>query len=142
MEAYLPACLGCRLANGGEPAEVVYEDEQVTCLLDIAPLHGGHVLILPKAHALDLDELEQAALLAVAGASVRIAKALKAAYAPDGITTMSNGGIFNDLGHVHLHVFPRYEGDEFGWREPSRPRGTELSAPKIRERLAEAISVL
>ena len=29
---------------------------------------------------------------------------------------MQNGGRFNDIGHYHLHIFPRYENDGFGWK--------------------------
>ena len=28
---------------------------------------------------------------------------------------MQNGGIFTDFGHYHMHVFPRYIYDKFGW---------------------------
>ena len=28
---------------------------------------------------------------------------------------MQNGGEFNDIGHFHLHIFPRYQNDGFGW---------------------------
>lgn len=28
---------------------------------------------------------------------------------------MQNGGVFNDIGHYHLHIFPRYKNDSFGW---------------------------
>ena len=28
---------------------------------------------------------------------------------------MQNGGQFCDFGHFHLHLFPRYPNDEFGW---------------------------
>lgn len=36
-------------------------------------------------------------------------------HLPDGISMMNNNGAFNDLGHYHLHVFPRYRGDGFRW---------------------------
>lgn len=43
-------CLGCRIANGIEPnVKVVYENEFITCVLDIAPFNEGHTLILPKS---------------------------------------------------------------------------------------------
>ncbi|WP_426454140.1 HIT family protein [Paenibacillus sp. S-38] len=141
-EKFTESCLGCRLACGQEAAEIVYENERITALLDIAPLNGGHVLLLPKRHALDLDELAPEDLRALTEAAARIARALKLLYAPDGITTMSNGGIFNDLGHVHLHVFPRYQEDGFGWREPSAPRGTDIANTVIRDRLAELLAPL
>ena len=28
---------------------------------------------------------------------------------------MQNGGKYNDIGHYHLHIFPRFDDDEFGW---------------------------
>ena len=28
---------------------------------------------------------------------------------------MQNSGKFNDIGHFHLHIFPRYKNDGFGW---------------------------
>lgn len=43
-------CLGCRIANGIEPdLNIIYENEYVTCVLDIAPFNEGHTLILPKS---------------------------------------------------------------------------------------------
>lgn len=36
--------------------------------------------------------------------------AIKKAYQPPGCTVMQNGGDFNDTGHYHVHIFPRYHG--------------------------------
>lgn len=55
-------CLGCRLANRGADAHIVFENEHVTCILDIAPLNEGHLLILPKRHCHDVDELDEGRL--------------------------------------------------------------------------------
>ena len=41
---------------------------------------------------------------------------LDAKFSPDGISFIQNNGKFNDLGHYHLHVFPRFDCDKFGWR--------------------------
>jgi diadenosine tetraphosphate (Ap4A) HIT family hydrolase len=38
-------CLGCRIANGTESGvNIVYEDERITCVLDIDPFNEGHTL--------------------------------------------------------------------------------------------------
>ncbi|BBH22824.1 HIT family protein [Paenibacillus baekrokdamisoli] len=111
-------CLGCRLANKIEDTQIVYEDELVTCFLDIAPLNEGHVLILPKQHYHDLDELDDLTISAVMKASQLIAKGLKSIFNPDGITVIQNNGAFNDLNHYHMHIFPRYQSDGFAWVEP------------------------
>ncbi|MEC0231627.1 HIT family protein [Paenibacillus alba] len=112
-------CLGCRLANGLEAAHMVYEDEVIACFLDIAPLNEGHLLLLPKEHHLDLDELDERTAMAIMRMSAALSKILKELYKPDGITILQNGGKFNDLGHYHMHVFPRYEADGFAWVEPA-----------------------
>lgn len=45
----------------------------------------------------------------------KIVKVIKERYSPDGYSIMQDGGIFNDIGHYHLHIFPRYKNDEFRW---------------------------
>jgi histidine triad (HIT) family protein len=48
-------CLGCRIAHGLEPTYIIYDDELVTCVLDIDPFNEGHMLILPKQHIRELE---------------------------------------------------------------------------------------
>jgi len=58
-EGYME-CLGCRISNGIEPnLIIIYENELITCVLDIAPFNEGHILILPKKHYWDVDEIDQ-----------------------------------------------------------------------------------
>lgn len=33
----------------------------------------------------------------------------------DGATLLQNDGFFNELGHFHMHVFPRNKADGFTW---------------------------
>ncbi|WP_246608595.1 HIT family protein [Paenibacillus agaridevorans] len=133
----VPSCLGCRLANGLEEAHVVFENDYVTCLLDIDPLNEGHTLILPKLHFVELADTDISARHAIMNASVRISNALKTIYKPDGISIMQNGGSFNDLGHYHMHVFPRYNNDGFGWKEPDVKSQHSLDA--VKQRIAEQL---
>ena len=61
---------------------------------------------------------------------------LKEIYKPDGYSIMQNGGEFNDVGHYHLHIFPRYQGDGFGWTYASETKmvNSEI-AECIRDRI-------
>lgn len=106
-------CLGCKLANKIEQVFVVYEDDFVCCFLDQNPFNEGHVLILPKKHFYDVDDLEENTAKSIMEASVIISKAIKKVYNPDGITVSQNGGIFNELKHYHMHVVPRYKNQSF-----------------------------
>jgi histidine triad (HIT) family protein len=112
-------CLGCQLANNLIESYIIYENDLVTCILDIAPLNEGHILILPKEHYHDIDDLDEITANEIMKTSAVIARLLKIQYHPDGITVMQNGGKFNDLTHYHLHLFPRYVSDGFAWVEPS-----------------------
>lgn len=94
---------------------VVYEDETVLAFMDIDPINEGHILLIPKEHYVDLDEIPDEILTHLMFVSKKIVAALKKLYAPDGYSIMQNGGEFNDVGHYHLHIFPRYKGDGFGW---------------------------
>ena len=106
-------CIGCKLANKMEQVHVVFEDEYVTCFLDHEPYNEGHVLILPKKHIYDADELDKETANSIMNASILISKAIKSLFKPDGITICQNGGVFNEITHYHMHVVPRYKDQSF-----------------------------
>ncbi|ASA95743.1 MULTISPECIES: HIT family protein [Anoxybacillus] len=106
-------CLGCNLANKVEAVNVVFEDDYVCCILDHNPYNEGHVLILPKKHIRYFDELDENTANSVIKASRIISKAIKKLFNPDGITVCQNGGAFDELTHFHMHIVPRYEGQNF-----------------------------
>lgn len=118
---------------------IVYENEWVTCVLDIAPFNEGHTLILPKRHALDVEELDDDTAHAIMAASQRLSVALKRAFSPDGITVCQNGGVFNDLTHYHMHLIPRFRGDGFAWSEPLHPHGAEERLGLAKLKLTRAL---
>lgn len=106
-------CLGCNLSNKNVEVNVVYEDDNVCCILDHKPYNEGHVLILPKKHYRYFDELDENTAKSITNALMIISKAIKRLYKPDGITISQNGGIFDELTHFHMHVVPRYQGQNF-----------------------------
>lgn len=108
-------CQFCDLANGLETSNMVYQTNTISCFLDIDPINDGHTLIVPKKHVLDTEELDRETRLDVMNAIVLLSQSIKTIYQPDGITVMQNGGYFNDVNHYHMHVFPRYKNDGFGW---------------------------
>ncbi|WP_313578660.1 HIT domain-containing protein [Chishuiella sp.] len=78
-------------------------------------MNKGHLPIIPKIDVLDFDELEDSLLLKLTLLSKKILIQLKKEYNLDGYTIMQNGGDFNDIGHLHVHLFPRYHNDGFDW---------------------------
>lgn len=97
-------------------AVIVYESAKVIAFADHDPINFGHLLIsptLPYENFIDVPEPVFAEINAVARS---LYLRLDAKFSPDGISFIQNNGKFNDLGHYHLHVFPRFDGDKFGWR--------------------------
>ncbi len=108
-------CIFCKIVKGDLPCNLVYENDLIMSFLTIEPINEGHVLIIPKSHYLDTDEIPTEVVTSMMVLSKRIVKVIKEKYSPDGYSVMQNGGEFNDIGHYHMHVFPRYKGDGFGW---------------------------
>lgn len=120
----------------------VYEDDTVIAFMDIQPVNAGHVLVIPKVHAPLLEDLDEDVGADVFRIAHRIAKALRRSSLPcHGVNLFLADGkaAFQEVFHVHLHVFPRTVGDSFrldaDWRTRER-RELDESAAQIRDGLA------
>ena len=104
--------------------------------MDMEPINEGHVLLVPKEHYLDEDEIPDETLSHLMLVSKKIVLAIKEIYKPEGYSIMQNGGAFNDVGHYHMHIFPRYSGDGFGWTygEDTKAVNSEI-AKRLREKI-------
>lgn len=124
-------CVFCEIASGMQKAEVVYEDAVCMAFLDSDPIAEGHLLLIPKGHFIDADDMPEETFVHLMRISRRLIRAVKAAYEPDGYSVMQNGGAFNDVGHYHLHIFPRNKSDGFGWKGSDKKY--EVSAEVVRK---------
>jgi histidine triad (HIT) family protein len=126
MSATDPDCLFCRIVAGEIPATIIASDERTVSFMDINPATRGHALVIPRAHARDLLEIDPDDLAAVAQAGQRLAKVAKATLDADGINLINSCGAtaWQTVFHFHLHVIPRYEGDPL--RLPWTPEPGDL----------------
>ena len=85
-------CVFCRIVAGQIPSTRVYEDEHALAFMDIGQVNPGHVLVAVKKHAENLYALEEAEAAAVARASVRVARAIRDAFAPPGLSVYQANG--------------------------------------------------
>lgn len=109
-------CIFCKLANGVFPTNKIYEDDDFTVILDASPANRGHSLILPKQHADNLFELEDAVAAKVMPLAKKIAKALTEELNCDGINVVQNNGpcAGQTVFHFHTHIIPRFNDDGIG----------------------------
>lgn len=136
-------CEFCKIAKKEIKPYIVYEDNTVMAFLDIEPINEGHILLIPKEHHLDADDMPNELFLHLMGISKDLIKAIKKTYNSPGYSIMQNGGKFNDIGHYHMHIFPRYNNDKFGWTydEQNKEYNQEI-ADKINENIVYINSTL
>jgi len=123
-----------RIIRGELPAARVYEDEHTIAFMDSGQVNPGHVIVATRRQLetiLDLDDELAGALFRTAA---RVARAVEAAFRPEGITVLqaNRPAGWQTVPHVHLHVLPRYRGDgvELVWprKEPPFERLQQLAA--------------
>jgi histidine triad (HIT) family protein len=137
-------CLICDIVTGAEASSRVYEDEHVLAFMDLYPVNPGHTLVVPKVHAAGLMELEAQSGVHIWRVGHLLARALRSTdLRCEGVNIFMADGqaAFQEVFHVHLHVFPRYVGDAFridaDWREHDRAELDRIAAA-----LAQALSEL
>ena len=116
-------CIFCKIANGEIPSAALFEDENFRVILDLGPASKGHALILPKAHYADIyeipGELAAEAMMLAKKMAERMTEVLKC----DGFNIVQNNGEIagQTVFHFHMHLIPRYEGDNvaLGWKPGS-----------------------
>ena len=133
-------CVFCKIADGQIPASTVYEDEDCVAFMDIGQVNPGHVLVAAKRHAQDLYALDDAQAAAVARGVARVARAIRAAFAPEGLSVyQANGAAAGQtVFHYHVHLVPRFANDamRFTWPVQNPPReALEEHAVRIRAAL-------
>ena len=93
---------------------VLWSSEQSIILINRYPYTNGHLLIAPKAHKAELDELSEAEQLDLQTQTIESIRLLKKAMSPQGFNLGINLGRCAGAGlpgHIHQHVVPRWGGD-------------------------------
>jgi len=109
-------CIFCKIANGVIPAATLYEDENFKVILDLGPASKGHALILPKEHYENLLELPEDKVAAAFILAKKMAVKMKEVLHCEGLNVVQNNGptAGQTVFHFHIHLIPRYEGDQVG----------------------------
>ena len=102
-------CLFCKIIEGSIPSRTLYEDDIVKVIMDVNPNANGHVLVLPKKHITDFEELDGETIAHIHGVAKDMKKLLYKALNPDGLVLVNNYGITQVIKHYHLHLIPVYK---------------------------------
>ena len=108
-----PDCVFCRIVSSELAARVVRVDHATTAFLDMRQPRAGHVLVVPNRHVENVFELTDADGAAVMAATRDVARAVRAAFEPEGLSLWQSNGpaAFQEVPHFHMHVMPRWRED-------------------------------
>jgi histidine triad (HIT) family protein len=114
-------CPLCQIARGevtekgNQEPSVIWRDASITVFVAGKwwRSNPGHVIVIPNEHIENLYDMPEEMGHKIFDASKKIAIALKETYKCDGVSTRQHNEPAGnqDVFHFHLHIFPRYEGD-------------------------------
>lgn len=127
MPSYDPNNIFAKILRGELPCYKVYEDAKSFAFLDIMPRAPGHTLVLPKAAARNVLDVNPDDFAHVMQVAQKIAKAAMTAFAADGVTVQqfNEGAGGQVVFHLHVHVIPRTSG------VPMKPPASEKGKPDV-----------
>jgi len=107
------SCVFCSIVAGDASSYPVAESDRALAFLDINPAAEGHTLVIPKAHADDIWDLDPEDGRSVWALAQDVARLLQDGLHPDGMTLFQANGKsgWQHVFHFHLHVVPRWAGD-------------------------------
>jgi histidine triad (HIT) family protein len=107
------------------PAAIVCEDELTFAFMDAGQLNPGHVLVATREPYETLLDADAAAVAALFATVHRVAQAVQAAFAPEGLTILqaNRPAGWQTVPHLHVHVLPRWPDDGVGlvWPRKNPP---------------------
>jgi histidine triad (HIT) family protein len=109
-------CIFCKIIRKEEFAAILFEDSDIIAFMDIKPINPGHALIVPKIHAVLVEELEVELYLKMFPIARKIATKIKKVFpGTKAIMYFIADGEYagQEVPHVHLHVIPRKPNDGF-----------------------------
>lgn len=106
-------CIFCKIVKGEAEASVIEESENVIAFKSIDPVAAIHILVVPKKHLETFMSLggEDKDLLSE---MVEMAQGVIAKTESEDAYRLSiNGGKYQGIGHLHLHVLGGELSDDY-----------------------------
>ena len=127
-----------KILRGEAPCVKIFEDADTLAFMDVMPQAEGHVLVIPKAEACDMMDLDSAMAQKLIVNVQKIARAVKSALGSPGVmlAQLNGSAAGQTVFHTHFHIIPRHDGVDLGFH------ATEMVPPEALEKIAEKIRPL
>ena len=125
-------CIFCKIVAGEIPSERIWEDEDFFAFLDIAPIHAGHVLLIPKEHIDYIFDYDDPGYSEIFKRAKMLSERIKEATGAEKIGLAIEGIAVR---HLHLHLVPVNKGNDLDPCKAKKASPEELKdmAERLRE---------
>jgi histidine triad (HIT) family protein len=115
MSRTAPHCIFCDLIQGAAEVSVCYEDAEAIAFMDVQPVNGGHVLVVPRDHYESLCDVPPAIAMHLFEVSMRLAPIIRDVSGCADMNLVVNSGeaAGQNVFHYHVHLIPRKPADGF-----------------------------
>lgn len=108
-------CIFCDKLESGQDEEnlVLLRGDRTFVLMNLYPYNNGHLLIAPKRHVGEIEDLDEEEMMELFKMTQKMVKVLRS-FNPHGFNVGVNIGRVAGAGvpgHFHIHVVPRWNGD-------------------------------
>lgn len=110
MNKHSKKCVFCKILKN-QSEEFVYEDKVVAVLLSKFQTSRGHLIVLPKKHFENINEMPEKDYLYLQKILKKYNRQLNKNFKPEKIYILL---LAEEVEHVHFHLIPRYKGDTKG----------------------------
>ena len=109
-------CIFCKIAAGEIPSATLCEDDDFRVILDLGPASKGHALIIPKEHYRNLYDIDDETAAKAIILAKKMVNKMKDVLGCDGYNIVQNNEetAGQTVFHFHMHMIPRYKGDNVG----------------------------
>jgi histidine triad (HIT) family protein len=133
--SYDPSNIFAKILRGEIPCHKIVEDDVSLAFMDIMPRSDGHCLVIPKASARTLLDIEPGTLAKLITRVQIVGRAAMTAMGAEGLTLQqfneAAGG--QEVFHLHFHILPRRSG------VPLRPPGGPMADGALLKAQAQRI---
>ena len=130
----------CKIIDGEIPCYKLYEDADVLAFLDISQVTKGHALVIPKKHYDNFLSIPQEEMHKVMDVAQRIGQVAIKLLGARGVNILTNcyEAAGQTVKHFHVHVIPRYEGNE-GFILEMKNNSEGLNLPAIAKEIKKEL---
>jgi diadenosine tetraphosphate (Ap4A) HIT family hydrolase len=135
------ACAFCRIVRGLDSStQILCAGKSWVAFFPDAPATPGHTLVVPREHVPDVWSLDRELAAELMAAVIHVGNVIRSAVTPAGMNLISSSGAAAEqtVFHLHLHLVPRFEGDDIDPIWPTKRHPDEQLQSSIAERIRTA----